>query len=60
MAERLCELWASPARCDALGAAGRERYEAEFTFDRFLDRFERLAFGSERQALQSPGPPRPP
>jgi hypothetical protein len=43
MAEKLCQLWESPERCDALGAAGRERYESNFTFDHFLDRFEALA-----------------
>lgn len=45
MAAGLCELWVSPARCDALGAAGRARYDASFTFDHFLDRFEALALG---------------
>jgi glycosyltransferase involved in cell wall biosynthesis len=46
MATRLVELWSSPARCDALGAAGRERYLAHFTFDRFMDRFEALALNA--------------
>jgi glycosyltransferase involved in cell wall biosynthesis len=59
LAGRLVELWSAPARCDALGAAGHERYRAEFTFEQFLDRFEDLAFGrSRRLALQSPDPPR--
>ncbi len=54
MAARLVELWNSPARCDALGAAGRERYAAEFTFRHFLDRFENHLFGKgPRQALPS-------
>jgi glycosyltransferase involved in cell wall biosynthesis len=46
MAERLVELWSAPARCDAFGAAGRERYRAEFTFERFMDRFQALALNA--------------
>lgn len=42
MAERLCELWRDPKRCDALGVAGRERYREHFTIEAFLDRFERF------------------
>ncbi|MEM7412558.1 MAG: glycosyltransferase family 4 protein [Myxococcota bacterium] len=40
IARVLLELWRDPERCDALGRAGRVRYEAEFTLERFLDRFE--------------------
>ncbi len=47
MAERLIELWCDPARCDDMGAAGRDRYYARFTFDHFLDRFERIVFGGQ-------------
>lgn len=47
MARRLCELWRDPRRCDALGAAGRARYRAQFTFDAFLDRFEQIVFDRE-------------
>ncbi|TMA31404.1 MAG: glycosyltransferase family 4 protein [Deltaproteobacteria bacterium] len=43
IATRLVDLWRAPERCDALGAAGRARYLANFTFDHFLDRFEALA-----------------
>jgi len=44
MARRLVTLWRNPAACEALGAAGRKRYHAHLTLDRFLDRFERIAF----------------
>jgi glycosyltransferase involved in cell wall biosynthesis len=40
IAEAMVALWNDPARCDAFGRAGRERYEREFTLDRFVDRFE--------------------
>lgn len=46
VARRLVALWSDPAACDALGAAGRERYRAHLTFDHFLDRFERAVFGA--------------
>ena len=46
IATRLVELWRAPERCDELGAAGRARYLANFTFDRFLDRFEALALSN--------------
>ncbi|MEM7409546.1 MAG: glycosyltransferase family 4 protein [Myxococcota bacterium] len=42
MAAALVALWRDPDRADALGARGRERYRAEFTFDHFMDRFEAL------------------
>ncbi len=60
MAARLVELWSAPALCDALGAAGRERYRAHFTFDRFMERFEALALAGSPPAAQSgnPGPGR--
>ncbi len=56
MARRLVELWRDPARCDALGAAGRERYLAHFTFERFMDRFERLVFDRSAASLRTPPP----
>jgi len=40
MAAALVALWRDPARCDALGRAGRARFEREFTLERFVDRFE--------------------
>ena len=40
IARVMLELWRDPARCEVLGRAGRERYEREFTLERFLDRFE--------------------
>jgi glycosyltransferase involved in cell wall biosynthesis len=40
IADAMLGLWRDPARCEALGRAGRVRYEREFTLDRFLDRFE--------------------
>jgi glycosyltransferase involved in cell wall biosynthesis len=39
IARELVALWRDPARCAALGRAGRERYEREFTLARFADRF---------------------
>jgi glycosyltransferase involved in cell wall biosynthesis len=39
IARALVALWRDPARCDALGRAGRVRYLREFTLDRFADRF---------------------
>ena len=48
MADRLCELWESPDRCDVLGEAGRQRYQERFQFDHFLDRFERLVVSESR------------
>jgi glycosyltransferase involved in cell wall biosynthesis len=50
MAARLVELWNAPERCDALGAAGRERYLAHFTFEHFMDRFESLALAQSPSA----------
>jgi glycosyltransferase involved in cell wall biosynthesis len=46
MAARLVELWRDPARCAQLGAAGRERYREQFTFERFMERFEALALAA--------------
>jgi glycosyltransferase involved in cell wall biosynthesis len=40
MAAALVSLWRDPARCEAMGRAGRARYEAEFTLERFVERFE--------------------
>jgi glycosyltransferase involved in cell wall biosynthesis len=45
VADALVALWRDASRCDALGRAGRERYERVFTLERFLDRFEE-ALGS--------------
>jgi glycosyltransferase involved in cell wall biosynthesis len=39
VARELVALWRDPARCDALGRAGRDRYQREFTLERFADRF---------------------
>jgi glycosyltransferase involved in cell wall biosynthesis len=39
IARELVALWRDPARCDALGRAGRDRYQREFTLERFADRF---------------------
>ena len=39
IARELVALWRDPARCEALGRAGRERYLREFTLERFADRF---------------------
>jgi glycosyltransferase involved in cell wall biosynthesis len=39
IARALVALWRDPARCTALGRAGRERYLREFTLERFADRF---------------------
>jgi glycosyltransferase involved in cell wall biosynthesis len=35
----LAELWGDRGRCQAMGAAGLRRFEAEFTLDAFIDRF---------------------
>jgi len=40
LARALVALWRDPARCEALGRAGRVRYEHHYTTERFLDRFE--------------------
>ena len=48
MAKGLCELWRDPALCDRLGRAGRARYQAEFTFEAFMTRFEDLALTTSR------------
>ena len=40
MADALVALWRGPARCEALGRAGRAHFERAFTLERFLDRFE--------------------
>ncbi len=40
IAREMVALWKDPERCAALGRAGRERYEREFTPERLLDRFE--------------------
>jgi type III pantothenate kinase len=39
IARELVALWRDPARCEALGRAGRARYERGFTLARFTDRF---------------------
>lgn len=39
IARALTALWRDPARCDALGRAGRERHLREFTLERFAERF---------------------
>jgi glycosyltransferase involved in cell wall biosynthesis len=39
IARALVALWRDPARCEALGRAGHERYLREFTLERFVDRF---------------------
>jgi glycosyltransferase involved in cell wall biosynthesis len=46
MADAILALWSDPARCDRLGAAGRDRYLEHFSLDHFVDRFEKLAFAS--------------
>jgi len=46
MADAMLTLWNDPSRCSRLGAAGRERYLEHFTLERFVERFEKLAFAS--------------
>jgi len=46
MADAMLALWNDPPRCGRLGAAGRERYLEHFTLEHFVERFEKLAFGS--------------
>jgi glycosyltransferase involved in cell wall biosynthesis len=42
LARRLSELLADPARADRMGQAGRDRFLAEFTLDRMVERFASL------------------
>jgi glycosyltransferase involved in cell wall biosynthesis len=44
MAAAVVELWNDPARCQRLGRAGLERFREHFTLERFVERFEKLAF----------------
>jgi glycosyltransferase involved in cell wall biosynthesis len=46
IARELVALWRDPARCAALGRAGRERYQREFTLACFADRFLEAVAGS--------------
>lgn len=41
IADALAQMFADPIRAEAMGKAGHDRLLAEFTFDRFVDRFER-------------------